>query len=117
MTRATVLTYASLILRGESLDPRFWTEFFGANPSSWARSGGFVSRSGGLLTRTKSSTGLWTFNLENPPPNRLIDSQVEALAEALNLPRVEFVESLINSRVSAVIFLLRISYKWPSSLI
>jgi hypothetical protein len=87
-------TRASLRISGPELDPEFWSEYFGVQPTSTAKAGDFVITRNGTKSTVVSKLGRWIFRCDGLNTALSIDEHILALFAALALPRSGFRELL-----------------------
>ena len=86
-------TKASLIIRGDRVDPEGWALYFGMAPSFFAYKGEHWITSSGRPSYRPSAKGQVCFQCCDPNI-WAIDAQVKALREKLCFPRADFLTRL-----------------------
>lgn len=96
--RARVMAYASVTIRGDTLDPEFWTSYFEVAPDTSTRKGQLFKTSSGRLSRTPSLSGVWGISSHPAVTCVRLDAHVRYLIETLRLPREDL--STLLARLS-----------------
>lgn len=92
----------SIVLRGDQLNPEFWTAYFGLQPDFSARKGEFTRRPNGKISETPHIWGVWNYRCKSRNISS-IDEGVLLLMKALKLPRADFKKQLAASGCEAIL--------------
>ena len=92
----------TLIGRGDTLDPEFWTAYFGTLPHFSARKGELSYSPNGRLRETPHFWGVWNYRCQTKAI-RSIDDGVLSLMKALKLPRYDFKKILVAQGCEAIL--------------
>jgi hypothetical protein len=94
MTNAHQLAYASFSVAGDSLDPDFWTAYFGiAADFSVVKGQRFMTPSG-RLSSAPGRTGVWGVRSKAVVRRDLLEPHLRYLIRHLNLPRADLYQLL-----------------------
>lgn len=92
----------SLVLRGDQLNPDFWTAYFGVRPDHSARKGDITRTPKGTLRAAPHLWGVWNYSCKSKKI-KSIDEGVLILMKALKLPRSDFKQQLAATGCEAIL--------------
>ncbi|MEA3083904.1 MAG: hypothetical protein QOC89_1601 [Paraburkholderia sp.] len=96
--RPHALAHATFIISGESVDPAFWTSYFGVRPSSIIVKGEPYLYPSGKSSKHPGKIGFWSFESAGEVHSDQLEPHLRWLVEALKLPRAELRELITESR-------------------
>ena len=89
MSKGHQLAYASFSVAGDSLDPEFWSEYFGVPPDFAVVKGQRFTTPSGRLSSAPGRTGVWGMRSKAAVRSDSLEPHLRYLIERLNLPRAE----------------------------
>lgn len=95
-------TKVTLVLRGHTLNPDFWSAYFGIQPDFSARKGEITRTPNGSLRVAPHIWGVWNYATKSSNI-RTIDEGVMLLVKALRLPRADFKNVLRSEGCEAIL--------------
>ena len=99
----SALAYASCYMYSDSLDPPFWTRYFGVEPDSAFMKGQRFKTPSGRMSRMPGRTGVWRYSSRDRLHADDIDPHISFLISSLALPRPELPALLRSKDVRMVI--------------
>jgi len=95
-------TKVTLVLRGHTLNPDFWSAYFGIQPDFSARKGEITRTPNGSLRVAPHIWGVWNYRCKSKSITS-IDEGVLILMKALKLPRADFKQQLAATGCEAIL--------------
>ncbi|SAK62692.1 hypothetical protein AWB76_03295 [Caballeronia temeraria] len=86
--------HATLVISGDSVEPEYWTRYFGVTPSSVRTKGQCYRYPSGKISTRPATTGYWAFGSKTAIRSDQLAPHLACLTETLALPRVDLRERL-----------------------
>lgn len=104
MTKVHQLAHASFSVAGDTLDPEFWTAYFGLEPDTSVTKGQPFMTPSGRLSRFPGRTGVWGVSSKAFVRSDLLEPHLRYLVQSLNLPRPDLRQLLADKNVKMRFF-------------
>lgn len=88
------LAHATFSIAGDSLDPEFWTAYFGVLPDTSVIKGQPFKTSSGRLSSAPGRTGVWSVKSKSMIRSDSLEPHLRYLVERLAFPRSDLPELL-----------------------
>lgn len=86
------LAHATFIISGDSVNPEFWTSYFGVQPSRVITKGQRYQLPSGKLSTRPGKLGLWAFESKAAVRSDCLRLHLQYLTKCLGLPRTDLHE-------------------------
>jgi hypothetical protein len=90
------LAYVSFSVAGDSLNPEFWTTYFGIAPDFAVVKGQRFKTPSGRLSSMPGRTGVWGIDSETAVHSDLLEPHFRFLVRHLNFPRTDLRQLLTD---------------------
>jgi hypothetical protein len=88
-TKPHALAHATLIISGESVEPEFWTSFFGIQPSRTITKGKPYMLPSGRMSPRPGKLGLWAVESRPAVESDALSPHLRYIKSYLGLPRIQ----------------------------
>lgn len=96
MTNAHQSAFVSFSVAGDSLDPEFWTTYFGVDPATSVVKGQHFLTPSGRLSTVPGRTGVWGVRSEAAIHSDSLEPHLRYLVHRLKFPRADLRQLLAD---------------------
>ncbi|PVX74644.1 DUF4279 domain-containing protein [Paraburkholderia unamae] len=104
MANGHQLAYVSFLVSGDSVDPAFWSEYFGILPDTSVVKDQHFKTPSGRVSSVPGRTGVWGVRSKTAISSDSLEPHLRYLIKYLNLPRTDLRQVLTDKGASMRFF-------------